>query len=144
MTLSRFNNTFIIMYFDDISAIKFINIINKFKHVSYLRKFKFSDSYVCFLNIDNFIDHLKHFFLHIKDTSIDGKNILLSYVYHGIFINLYNLNLIKNILLNYKGLFDFENLFIQVLIFFIILLENIFFYIIDSFLLFIDDNLLLN
>jgi len=143
MTLSRFDNTFVVMYIDEKSTIKFINHIIKFKHALFLRKFNFSDSYVCFLNIDNFIEHLRYFYFHIKNLSLDGTNIILSYVYKGIFLNLYNLNLIENILLNKDKIFDFENLFIQIFIFFLLFLENIFIYMIDSFFVYIEKNLLL-
>jgi len=139
LTFSRFNNTFIVMFMDDLSTIKFFNNISLFKHSLFLRKLKFSDAYVCFFKNNLFFDHLNYFSVHLKNSINDGQNMLLSYVYNGIFVNLYNINLIENLLHKYKYFLDFENFFIQTIIFIIILLENIFICLIDSFLLFLEN-----
>jgi len=139
-TFSRFNNSFIVLCFDDLDSIKFFNLIVKFKHSSILKQFNLSDSYLCFLNVDDFISNLSNFFSHLKG-SVDGKNLLLAYVYDGIFMNIYNFNLMENLLANYKYFFDFENLFIQAMVLFIVLLENMVLSLIDLFSLFIDDSL---
>ena len=142
LTFSRFNNTFIVMFLDDLNTIKFFNNISVFKHALFLRKLKFSDAYVCFFKINVFFDHLNYFSVHLKNSMNDGQNMLLSYVYKGIFINLHNINLIDNLLHKYKYFLDFENLFVQTIVLIIILLENIFICLIDSFLLFLENSFL--
>jgi len=139
MTFRRFNNTFVVMCIDDLSTIKFFNIVSVVKHASFLRMFNLSDTQICFLKIDKFFDHLNHFLMHLKNLSIDGQNALLLYVFNGIFINLYNINLIENLLSKYKYFLDIENLFIQTIVINIILLESLFINLIDSFLLLIEN-----
>jgi len=141
VTLSRFNNSFVILCFDDLYSIKFLDIIVKFKHASILKGFNFSDSYLCFLNVDDFISNLSRFFLHLRD-SLDGKNLLLAYVHDGMFLNIYNFNLIQNLLANFKYFFDFENLFVQAVVLFIAFLENTVLFLTDSLSLLIDDILI--
>jgi len=140
LTFSRFNNTFIVMFLDDLSTIKFLNSISIFKHALFLRKLKFSDAYVCFFKVNVLFDHLNYFLAHFKNSINDGQNMLLSYVFNGIFINLHNINLIENLLYKYKYFLDFETLFVQTIVLIIILIENIFICLIDSFLLFLENS----
>ena len=94
-TISRFSNTFFIVCIDDKSKIQFFKHIAVLKHSSFLSFFDFSDSYVCFLNIDEFINQLKMCLMHIKPGEDDGTNLFLGYIYEGIFLNIYNPNLIN-------------------------------------------------
>jgi hypothetical protein len=144
-TISRFENTFIILCLDDITTIKFFNYVSFVRHASFFRKFEFdfSDAYLCFFNNNTFLEQLRWFFLHISSTPIEGTNTLLAYSYRGIFLNMYNKMLINNLLLTYVSLVDFENFLFQAIICVILLIEVFFISVIDLFLLSFEKFLLI-
>ena len=142
MTLGRFNNTFLIVCIDDKNTINFYKNISLLRHssfISFLKWFKFSDSYVCFFDSHEFIGFLKIYFEHIKISPKDGTNMILGLVYNGIFINIFNVNLIENLLFKYNYLLDSENLFLQLITVIIKFIEVFVFYSIDNLLLYIEN-----
>lgn len=145
MTISRFDNTFFLLCIDDFNTINFYNMIAVLRHASFLKfvkYFNFSDSYVCFFDESGFVNLLKIYLSHIKSNANDGTNMLLGYVYNGLFVNVFNTNLIENILLKHNYFLYFENFFVQLVFVIIKFLEIFVFFIIDSFFLFIENSIL--
>jgi len=141
-TIGRFDNTFFLVCIDDVNTIKFYNNIIMLKHssfIKFIKYFNFSDSYVCFFNEYGFIDLLKIYLSHVKLSPNDGINMILGYVFNGFFINIFNINLIENILLKHNHFLNFENFFVQLIFVIIKFVEIFIFHNIDVFFLNVEN-----
>ena len=145
LTINKYDNTFFILCIDDVNTIQFFNNIVMLKHSSFLKFikcFNFSDSYVCFFNIQRFIDLLRISLLHFKQNTNDGVNMLFGFIYNGLFINIFNINLIENILNKHNYFLYFENFFSQLIFIIIKFIEIFIFSNIDNFFLSIENHML--
>lgn len=140
-TFSRFDNTFFVICVDDFKTIHFYKNIVKFNHSSLLRNFKLSDSYLCFLNINDFSTQLQFCIKHLKTNVDDGTNAIIGYIYKGIFINFINIVFVENLLIRYNYNLDFENLFLQMFMSIIMFIESFILDIINSFFFDIENEL---
>jgi hypothetical protein len=142
MTISRFDNTFFILCIDDVNTINFYNNIIMLKHASFIKfvkYFNFSDSYICFFDGYGFVDLLKIYLSHVKLNPKDGTNMILGYVFNGLFVNVFNISLIENILLKHNYFIYFEHFFVQLIFVIIKFIEIFIFYSIDSFFLYVEN-----
>ena len=144
LTISRFDNTFFIVCIDDVNTIDFYNNIIVLKHSSFIKfakyfNFNFSDSYVCFFDGYGFIDLLKMYLSHITLTPNDGTNMFFGYVCNGLFVNIFYINLVQNIVSKENYFLYFENFFVQSVFVVIKFIEVFIFYNIDNFLMYIEN-----
>jgi len=137
-TLSKFNNTFLVVCIDDTQTINFFKKIVLFRHASLLGSFNFSDSYICFFDVSEFLFYLKICLEHFKIND-EGVNLIFSCVYDGIFVNIFNNVLIEKLVFRYNFLLDCENYTIQLISTFILLIEFFVFSFVDLFLVNIED-----
>jgi hypothetical protein len=139
-TISCFEKTFCIICIDDSKSMPILKKVKAFKHASFIKPLglNFSDAYICFLQKDEFFNQLKLVHSHLITSLSDGTNMMLAFSYKGQFFNIYNKYLFTAIVSNQYNIMDIDNLFVQAVCSLILLVHNIFFSLIDMFLLSIE------